>query len=183
MKPSIADIYWSLLYAPGTGQSALLAVPFITHHKSVFKSRKCFRRTIRCQSFYVLPCLRSPMSYIQLYNGLVAVLTLHHCRRDCAAPPGWSAPGKRRSRLWPLSVFLTCYSYVTRWPSSYIGLDPHSALKTRGAWIFVVVGKSGGITYKSGFLTSLEKSADHTVWTQSDSGLVGPGAPLPLTPH
>lgn len=141
MKPSIADIYWSLLYAPGTGQSALLAVPFITHHKSVFKSRKCFRRTIRCQSFYVLPCLRSPVSYIQLYNGLVAVLTLHHCRRDCAAPPGWSAPGKRRSRLWPLSVFLTCYSYVTRWPSSYIGLDPHSALKTRGAWILLLVNQ------------------------------------------
>lgn len=42
----------------------------------------------RCQSFYVLPCLRSPVSYIQLYNSLVAVLTLHHCRWDCAAPPG-----------------------------------------------------------------------------------------------
>lgn len=32
---------------------------------------------------------------------------------DCAVPPGQSAPGKRRSRLGPLSVFLTCYS-VTR---------------------------------------------------------------------
>lgn len=74
---------------------------------------------------------------------------------DCAVPPGRSAPGKRRPRLWPLSAFLACSS-ATRWPPSYIGLGPHSVLKTRGAWTFVIVGKSGGITYKSGFLTSLE---------------------------